>query len=97
MTSFAIGKVVEPVSREVTIKGKKRMIFSLGLLVGRSCVPFDIFDDSPVFEKAAELQDGDSVIAVVGDSVDDKGKLRHYLNDIAEAPEGLRDQLRSLF
>lgn len=97
MTSFVIGKVVEPEVREITVKGKVRSICSLGLLVGRACVQFDVFDDAKNFDTVRSLNDGDVVLAVVGDSVGKDGRLRHYLNDVTESPEGLREQLRSLF
>lgn len=97
MTSFVIGKVIEPEVREITVKGKTRSICSLGLLVGRSCVQFDIFDDSKIFGDVCHLKDGETVLAIVGDSVGKDGKLRHYLNNVTESPDGLREQLRGLF
>ncbi len=97
MTGFCIGRVVEPVVREIVVKGKKRSVCSLGLLVGRNCTQFDIFDDSRIFEKVSALEDGDLVLAVVGCSLGDNGRLRNYLNEITYAPEGLREQLNSFF
>lgn len=96
MTSFVIGRVVEPELRELKIKGETRTICSFGVLSGRSCTSFDIFDDSKVFETASNLEDGDLVLCVVGTSVDNNGKLRCYLNRMGECPEGLREQLTSL-
>ena len=96
MTSFAIGRIVEPVEREITVKGKKRKVYSLGLLVGRTCTNFDIFDDSKIYDRLSRFEDGDQVLAVVGVTVGDNGKLRNYLNAIGLCPEGLGDQLRDL-
>ena len=97
MTSFVIGKVVEPEVREITVKGKTRSICSLGLLVGRSCEQFDVFDDAKVFNNVCSLNEGDVVLAVVGDSIGKDGRLRHYLNNVAISPDGLREDLKSLF
>lgn len=96
MTSFVIGRVVEPEVREITAKGQKRKVCSVGVLSGRNCNQFDIFDDSKVFEKVSKMKDGALVLAVVSASVDNRGQLRCYLNGIGDCPDGLRNQLISL-
>lgn len=98
MTSFLIGRVVEPEIREIKVKatGQLRQVCVLGVLSGRTCNQFDIFDGTDVFEKASSLEDGDLVLCIVGVSVDNKGALRCYLNSIGECPEGLREELMSL-
>lgn len=96
MTSFVIGKVIEPETRDITVQGKRRSVCSFGILSGRTCSQFDVFDDAKVFSKAQFLEDGELVVAVIGSGVDKNGKLRTYLNGLGACPEGLREQLLSL-
>ncbi len=95
MNSFVIGKVVEPEMREFVSKktGELRRIFAFGVLSGRNCEAFDVFDNDKAFEKVQALKEGSTVVAVVGSSVDDEGKLRVYLNGVGPCPAELRSQL----
>lgn len=96
MTSFVIGRIVDPELRELKVKGQTRTIISLGILSGRTCSSFDVFDDAKIFDHLTTFKDGDMVLAVVGTGVDNNGRLRTYLNRIGECPEGLREQLNGL-
>ncbi len=94
MNSFVIGKVVEPETRNFNERetGKQRYVHSFGLLSGRSCTTFDVYDNDKAFEKVQTLKEGATVVAIVGSSVKD-GSLRTYLNGIGPCPAELRTQL----
>lgn len=98
MTSFLIGRMVEPETKEITIKstGEVRKVFSFGLLSGKNCVGFEVFDNDKAYKKATTFKDGDNVLALVGSSVGKNGQLRTYLNGIAACPNQLQEQLRGL-
>ncbi len=95
MNSFVIGKVVEPETRNFNERetGKQRQVHSFGLLSGRSCTTFDVYDNDKAFEKVQTLKEGATVIAIVGSSVDDKGRFRTYINGVGPCPAELRTQL----
>ncbi|WP_101911428.1 hypothetical protein [Marasmitruncus massiliensis] len=93
MTGFVIGKVLAP---EV-MKFKDKQKLNFGLLSGKSSTLFDVWSDDKVFDRASALRDGDTIVAIVGTSVDDKGRLRNYFRDFAISPDGLREDIMSLF
>lgn len=98
MNSYIIGTVYEPEVKEIdTKKGlMRRILFTLRS--GRNSVNFTVWNGNKALYEAAEaLSDGDCVCCIVGDSVDEKGRLQHYLNGVAFCPESLRDELRALF
>lgn len=97
MKSFLIGKSLEPEERMIDTKNGKRYLISTAILAGRSSVSFDVWQDDDTFEKIRGMEDGDVVCAVVGDGLDNKGRIRHYLNDIALCPDEIRDSFRALF
>lgn len=94
MRSFVIGKVLEPELRG--LKGGKQLV-EFGILVGRESSVFAVWDSDEAFSYARTLRDGDCVIAVVNSALDDKGRLKAYVNRLAAAPEGLRESLLDLF
>ena len=97
MTSFVIGRVVDPEVKNVKIKGEQREVADFGLLVGKTCLTLSVFDDDEIFEKATMLEDGDIIVAHVSTAVnkDEKG-LRTFLRGFGECPEGLRETLRDI-
>lgn len=97
MKSFVIGRVLEPEERTVRTKDGDRKCFSLAILSGRFATQFDVWDDSKIYDKLKGFYDGDEVCAVVGDGLDNRGKIKYYLNDIASCPSELRDEFRALF
>ena len=98
MKSFIIGKVIEPEIRTITVKatGERRSICSFGLLSGRRCENFDVWDGDAAYDKSAKFTEGDQVIAVVNTTVDKDGKFRCYLDTIAECPDHLRTELMEI-
>lgn len=95
MNSFVIGKIVEPEKRQITQKkdSKTRNIVAFGLLSGKSCTVFEVWDGDKLFDKVAALKEGETVLAVINPSTDDKGNIKHYLNAIGSCPTGIREQL----
>jgi len=98
MKSFLIGKIIEPEVRRVITKekGEERYVCDFGLLSGRTCTEFQIWNDSKMFLKVSDYEDGDLVLAVVNSAVDEKGQFRFYLREIGACPEGLREELVSI-
>lgn len=94
MKSFAVGMVIEP-EMQTTQNGKQHVIF--GFLVGKCSETFDVWEDNRCFAKAASLKEGDRLLLIVKGAVDKRNELRYYINDIADAPEGLRQSLLALF
>lgn len=97
MTSFLIGKILEPEEKEVKTKNGKTSKIELAILSGRCAVPFTVWQDSNVYDSLASLNDGDLVCAIVGDGIDSKGRITHYLNRVAPCDADLRQMLLDLF
>ena len=100
MNSFVIGTVVGIESDQITVKatGEVLDVLKFGVLSGRICTPFDVFNsDKKIYPKVTALKEGMIVLAVVGSSVDaERGSLRTYLRNICECPADLRKQLIGL-
>lgn len=94
MNSFAAGTVIEP---EVRKSKEGRMYVNFGFLVGKRSEDFTIWEDNRCFAKAASLKEGDRLLLIVKGAVDKRNELRYYINDITDAPEGLRQSLLALF
>lgn len=94
MNSFVAGTVIEP---EVLKSKEGRTYVNFGFLVGKRSEDFTIWDDNRFFAKAASLKEGDRLLLIVKGAVDKRNELRYYINDIADAPEGLRQSLLALF
>lgn len=97
MTSFLIGEVLKPEITQVQTKNGLTRRFVMGLLSGRTSTTFSVWEGDNLFKDVATLEHGDVVCAIVGDGLDNTGKLRHYLNGIALCDEGFRDSLNALF
>lgn len=97
MRSFMIGSVLEPEIRSITTKKGDREILTLAILSGRTAVSFDVWEDDRNFKKLTEYKNGDQVCVIVSDGLDDRGRIKHYLNDIAPCSDELREDFRSLF
>jgi len=97
MTSFLIGKVIDPELREVKVKDREATVFTFGLLSGRVSNVFSVWDEDKIFDDVSRLNDGDSVCAIVSDGLDSRGKVKYYLRRITLCEETLRGQLMSLF
>ena len=79
--------------RLIKATGERRGICRFGILSGRTCNEFEIFDNDNVYPSVTGFEDGDQVIAVVNVTVNDKGQMRCWLNEIGECPDGLREEL----
>lgn len=97
MRSYLIGKIVSPEIREVEVKKGSRSIFTFGVLVGRSVVPFDVWDDDKNYQRYVDYPEGFRVCASVGDGLDDKGRIKYYLNDMVPCPDEFEESVRNLF
>ena len=97
MAGFVIGTVLEPETVEMNTKQGVRLRVVFGLRVGRRATEYQVWDNDRTFDKALELRDGQSVCAIIGYAVDDRGRLKEYLNDVAECPPDLRVQFLKLF
>lgn len=97
MRGFVIGRVVEPEVNDRTIQGKPRQMASFGLLSGKTCTTFDVFDDDKNFDKVVDLQEDENVLVIFNTSIDKKNMMeRVYLRSVGLCPEGLNEQLRDL-
>ena len=98
MRSYIIGRIVEPEIQTVKMREtkEKRSVCRFGILSGRDCEQFDVWDGDNVFDKVSGFEDGDQVIAVVNTTVTDKGQLRCYLNFIGDCPDDIPGILKDL-
>lgn len=97
MTSFLIGKLLEPEVRRVKTKEGNREVTEFAILSGKYATQFSIWDDAKCYGKLQALKDGQAICAIVGDGLDNQGRVRHYVNDISICPDAFRSQLRALF
>ena len=97
MRSYLIGKVVSPEIRTVEVKKDFRRILTFGILVGRSVVAFDVWDDDKKYDRYVNYPEGFRVCAFVGDGLDDKGRIKYYLNDMVPCPDEFEESVRRLF
>lgn len=97
MRSFMLGSVLEPEVRTISTKKGDRDVLTLAILSGRTSVQFDVWEDDRNYRKFAEFSNGDYVCAIVSDGLDDRGRIKHYLNDMALCSSELREDFCALF
>lgn len=104
MNAFVTGKMLAP---EI-ISSPNGSVLKFGLLNGRTATEFTIFEyqprkegekpkRNPVFDRAADIEDGATVCAIVAHAVTKNGTLGCYLRNVAEIDSSFSDALKEHF